>query len=106
MGIYEAAKRLQGIDRRARDLLLRTSQSIPFNIAEGNSLGTNADRRRVFEVARRSALECASIQDCLEACKRLTPDQDAQAKTMLVRIVSMPAKLGRRNHEVPEQAMC
>ena len=32
---YEVAKRLRGIDRPARDQLLRASQSIPLNIAEG-----------------------------------------------------------------------
>ena len=53
---YEVAKRLRGIDRHARDQLLRASQSIPLNIAEGNGKGTNADRRRFFESARGSAL--------------------------------------------------
>ncbi len=60
------------------------------------------DRRRFFEIARGSALECASIQDCLKACEVLTADQNAQGKAMLVRIVSMLTKLGRRNHEVRE----
>jgi four helix bundle protein len=54
---YEVAKGLQGIDRHERDQLMRASQSIPLNIAEGNGKGTNADRRRFFEIARGSALE-------------------------------------------------
>ena len=91
---FGVAKRLRGIDRPARDQLLRASQSIPLNIAAGNGKGTNADRRRFFEIARGSALECASIHDCLEACEVLTADQNAQAKTMLIRIVSMKARLG------------
>ena len=92
---------LKGIDRHARDQLLRASQSIPLNIAEGNGKGTSADRRRFFgrsaplvEIARGSALECASIQDCLEACEALTVDQNAQGKMMLIRIVSMLTKIG------------
>jgi four helix bundle protein len=33
---HETAKRLKGIDRHARDQLLRASDSIPSKIAEGN----------------------------------------------------------------------
>jgi hypothetical protein len=36
---YEVAKSLKGIDRHARDQLLRGLQSIPLNIAEGNGKG-------------------------------------------------------------------
>jgi four helix bundle protein len=36
---YKLAKRLKGIDRHARDQLLRASQSIPLNIAEGKTNG-------------------------------------------------------------------
>jgi four helix bundle protein len=98
------AKSLKGCDRPARDQLLRASQSIPLNIAEGNGKGTNADRRRFFEIARGSALECASIQDCLEACEILADAQNAQGKAMLTRIVSMPTKLGQRDHAVRENS--
>jgi len=100
---YALAKELSGVDRHARDQLLRAAQSIPLNVAEGNGKGTNADRRRFFEIARGSALECAAIQDCLEACHVLSPDQNAEAKTMLLRIVSMLTKLARRNHELREE---
>jgi hypothetical protein len=66
--------------------------------------GINADRRHVFEIARGSALECASIQDCLEACEVRTAAQNAQGKAMLTRIVSMLTKLGQRNHEVRQSS--
>ncbi|HDR15202.1 MAG TPA: four helix bundle protein [Desulfobacteraceae bacterium] len=92
---HNLAKRLTGVDRHARDQLLRASQSIPLNIAEGNGRGTDADRRRFFEIARGSALECAAIQDCLAACDVLNDDENHKGKAMLVRIVSMLTKLGR-----------
>ena len=75
---YALAKTLKGVDRHARDQLLRASQSIPLNIAEGNGKGTNADRSRFFEIARGSALECAVIQDCLAACKVIETTQNDQ----------------------------
>jgi hypothetical protein len=56
---HTMVKDLGGVDRHARDQWLRASQSIALNIAEG----TNADRRRYFEIARGSALECAAIED-------------------------------------------
>jgi len=49
--------------RNAKDQLLRASQAIALNIAEGNGNATNGDRRRSFENARSSALQCAAIQD-------------------------------------------
>jgi four helix bundle protein len=42
--------------RNAKDQLLRASQAIPLNIAEGNGKATHGDRRRYFEIARGSAL--------------------------------------------------
>jgi four helix bundle protein len=101
---YQGAKSLKGIDRPARGRLLRAAQSIPLNIAEGDGQGTNADRRRFFEIARGSALECASIQDCLEACEGLAAAQDAQGKAMLTRIVPMLPTPGQRRHEVRENS--
>lgn len=61
--VYEQSSRLNGLHRHARDQCLRASQSIPLNIAEGNGKSTQADRRKYFEIARGSALECAAIQD-------------------------------------------
>jgi four helix bundle protein len=101
---YALAKGLNGFNRHARDQLLRAAQSIPLNIAEGNGKGTNPDRRRFFEIARGSTLECAAIQDCLEACQVLSPGQNRHGKTMLLRIVSMLTKLGQRNHELREDS--
>ena len=101
---YALAKELNGVDRHARDQLLRAAQSIPLNIAEGNGKGTNAERRRFFEFARGSAMECAAIQDCLEACQVLSGERNAQGKAMLNRLVSMLTKLGRRDHELRDES--
>jgi len=63
--VFECSEELNGAHRHARDQWLRASQSIPLNIAEGNGKTAEADRRRYFEIARGSALECAAIQDVL-----------------------------------------
>ncbi|MBW1786829.1 MAG: four helix bundle protein, partial [Deltaproteobacteria bacterium] len=89
-------------DRHARDQLLRASQSIPQNIAEGNGKGRKADRRRFFETARGSALECAAIQDMLVVCEVLDAQESSNGKAMLIRIVSMLTKLGGREYAVRE----
>lgn len=89
--------------RNAKDHLLRASQAIPLNIAEGKSKGTETDRRRYFEIARRSALECGTVQDVLQLCGAMTADQSAKAKALLDRIVAMLTKLGQRGYSVNEE---
>jgi four helix bundle protein len=69
--VYEKARGHGGVHRPARDQWLRASRSIPLNIAEGNGKTADADRRRYFEIARGSALECAAIQDVLVVGKAL-----------------------------------
>ncbi len=82
---FKLCKRLDGLQRPARDQLLRASQAIPLNIAEGNGRGTPSDRRRFFEIARGSVLECAAIQDVLTVCEALSREENDVGKTMLDR---------------------
>ena len=90
--------------RNAKDQLLRASQAIPLNIAEGNGKGTEGDRRRYFEIARGSALECGAAQDVLQVCRAMTAEENAKAKALLDRIVAMLTKLGQRGYAVHEEA--
>ena len=93
---------LKGEHRGSKDQLLRASQSIPLNIAEGNGKATDPDRRRFFEIARASALECAAIQDVLEVCGALSVLDNTEAKMLLDRIAAMLTKLPRRAYRVCE----
>ena len=97
---FELSGRLEGSVRHARDQLLRASQSIPLNIAEGNGKASEGDRRRFFEIARGSTLECAAIQDVLQVCDAITAEENADAKQMLDRIAAMLTKLGGRGYTV------
>ncbi len=88
--------------RNAEDQLLRASQAIPLSIAEGNGKATEGERRRFFEIARGSALECGAIQNVLEVCGAPAPEENANAKKLLDRIVAMLTKLGQRGYRVRE----
>ena len=80
--------------RNAKDPLVRASQAIPPDIAKGNGKATDGDRRRYFEIARDSALECGAIQNVLQVRGALSPEGNAARKALLERIVAMRTKLG------------
>ena len=102
--VYGKAATLEGIHRAARDQWLRASQSIPLNIAEGNGKTADADRRRYFEIARGSVLECAAIQDVLVVGKALDEAESQNRKTELDRMAAMLSRLGGRGYLVREEA--
>jgi four helix bundle protein len=99
----DISETLKGKHRSARDQLIRASQSIPLNLAEGNGKTSNGDRKRFFEISRGSALECAAIQDILEIGGALSKNENLEAKQMLSRIVSMLTKLAQREYSVREE---
>ncbi len=100
--VYEKSNSLKGVHRSARDQWLRASQSIPLNIAEGNGKTAHADRRRFFEIARGSALECAAIQDVLVVGKALNREESRERKIELDRIAAMLTRLGGRGYCIKE----
>ncbi|MBD1401117.1 four helix bundle protein [Pelovirga terrestris] len=100
--VYEKAGTLNGVHRAARDQWLRASQSIPLNIAEGNGKTAEADRRRYFEIARGSALECAAIQDVLVVGKALREAESQSRKAELDRMAAMLSRLGGRGYQIRE----
>ena len=102
--VYAKTKGLKGDYRHTREQWLRASQSIPLNIAEGNGKTTIADRRRYFEIARGSTLECAAIQDVLVVGKALDEKVSKDRKTDLDRIASMLSGLGGRGYSVKENS--
>ncbi len=91
--VYKIAFKLKGQNRFARDQLLRASQSIPQNIAEGNAKCSTGDRRLFFYIARGSAMECASILDILLIGKAIDDSELQEGKKLLSRIVSMLTKM-------------
>ena len=96
--VFAQANELNNVHRHARDQWLRASQSIPLNIAEGNGKTADADRRRYFEIARGSVLECAAIQDVLRVGKALDENEHLERKDLLDRLAAMLSKLGGRGY--------
>ena len=101
--VFVHSEKLNGVHRHARDQWLRASQSIPLNIAEGNGKTAEADRRRYFEIARGSALECAAIQDVLVVGKSLDENESRDRKVELDRMAAMLSRLGKRGYSVEEE---
>ncbi len=73
----------------AHNQLDRASTAIPLNIAEGTGKWTMPDRCRFYDIARGSALECAACLDVLVVKKLLAATDIAEAKGLLVSVVSM-----------------
>jgi len=93
---YERCRSLKGADRHARDQLLRASQSIALNIAEGCGKVSAADRGRFLQIASGSARECGAILEILGRCGVLDADSLETGKRMLVRIVAMLTRMIER----------
>ena len=82
-----------GKSASAKKYLDEASSSIANNIAEGNGKWSNKDRSRFFEIARGSALECASCLDVLVAKRRLSSERVEEWKLILRSIVNLLTRL-------------
>jgi four helix bundle protein len=90
---YAQEKHLEAVDRHARDQLLRASQSIALNIAEGCGKLPSPERRRFLQIAGGSARECGAILDILWRCQVLAEGDWKTGKALLTRIVAMLTRL-------------
>ena len=77
------------------DQLKRATISVPLNIAEGSGKTSQRERARYHSIARGSAMECAAALDLLRLQHLVEPAVAAEAKGLLVRLVSMLSKMCR-----------
>ena len=76
-----------------RDQILRASESIVLNIAEGAGRFGRDDKRRFYRMASGSAMECAGALELLHN-RNILSDAGYQARReLLIRIVQMLARL-------------
>ena len=83
----------------ARIHLERASDSILFNIAEGNGKFTANDRCKFFDISHGSALECSGCLDSLFARKKISEEDFMLGKNQLKEIVSMLIGLIKSNSD-------
>ncbi|MCL5271033.1 MAG: four helix bundle protein [bacterium] len=93
MFVSSLTEDLKELNRHVRDQLIRAALSIELKIAEGNGKRGVPERKRFFQIARGSAMECAACLDllvCFGACghPKVTP-----GKQLLYRIVSMLSRM-------------
>ena len=89
---YCLCKNLSGVDRHARDQLLRASQSIVLNIAEGCGR-TGNDRKHFYKISSGSARECGAIIDILERTSVIHIQDANNGKSFLNRLIAMLTKM-------------
>jgi four helix bundle protein len=80
-------------ERSLLDQLERAGQSVILNIAEGAGRRSRQEKRHFYEIARGSATECASILDILRVRRIGSPETNARARLLLIRIVQMLSRL-------------
>ena len=76
-----------------KDQLDRAGTSVVLNIAEGAGEFRLPDKQRFYRMARRSATETAAI---LERRKSVSTDLIQPARELIVRVVSMLARLASK----------
>lgn len=99
---YTVCQALKGLDRPTRDQLVRASQSIALNIAEGCGKVSAADRGRFLQIAGGSARECGAILDILGRCEVIDLETVREGKDLLIRIVAMLTRMIERGNQFCE----
>jgi len=79
-----------------RDQLNRASSSVVLNIAEGFGSRSRGVKRRHYEIARGSAVECVAITDLAVAFGTGDAEEWREARELLGRVAAMLAKLEAR----------
>ena len=93
--VFQILQKLPRGHSELADQLKRATISIPLNIAEGAGKSSDKDRSRFHAIARGSAMECGAILDVMHLQDLAEPKTFTEAKSLLVRLVSMLSKMCR-----------
>ena len=76
-----------------RDQLLRAADSVVLNIAEGAGRLSRDDKRRFYEIALGSLLECAAVLDCLRNRASIAPQVHQDCRVLAIRLYQVLSRL-------------
>ncbi len=79
--------------RELREQFDRASISILANIGEGAGKTARADKARLYEIARGSATETATLLDVMRIRSNITSEEYEQSRQLLIRVVQMLSRL-------------
>ena len=76
-----------------RDQMLRAADSIVLNLAEGAGRLARDDKRRFYEIALGSTLECAAVLECLRNRQAIAPQTHQDCRALAVRLYQILSRL-------------
>jgi four helix bundle protein len=86
------------------DHLNRSSLAIKLTIAEGTGEFSSAEKARLYRIARREAAECGALLDDIEDLGAASAAELANARTLIVRIVSALVRLSQAHETTATRA--
>src|SRR5229473_483015 len=94
--LLEQIQQMKVMDARLRDQLLRASKSVCLNIAEGVGRFSDADKKRVYAIARGECCEAAAAIDIARVAGECDPEQGRTAREIAGRVYALLTGLIRR----------
>ena len=94
--LLQQAQKMRIVDARLRDQLLRASKSVCLNIAEAVGRFSDADRKRVYAIARGECCEAAAAIDIARAAGECDSDRGREARQTAGRVYALLTGLIRR----------
>lgn len=93
----ECAPIAASLSSNLRDQLLRVSSSVVLNVAEGFGSSSRGVKRRHYEIARGSAIECIAVVDLVRVLGSAVDEASAgAARELFERVAAMLARLEAR----------
>jgi four helix bundle protein len=92
---YELSHRFikRRMTRELREQFDRATISMLANIGEGAGKTARADKQRLYEIARGSTTESATLLDVMRISGSITGDEYDQCRELLIRVAQMLSRL-------------